>query len=428
MTFAPASCVDPQEDGLRNMTCVVAPPFRILFLHSASKIGGGNKVLLGLLEGLDRSRFQPLSLIPEPGPLEQELRSRDTPYVVVDYRPGSWTHFSMAKAFLRIRYLCLRHRINLIHANDPATYRAASLAAPPGIPRMCTVHHPGQTRESLEWAFRRHPSLVTTPSHFMRQQVKDCVDAPINRRIEVVWNSIDTDWFRPTDDTPALKRRLGLDPGGFDLTIVAAVSPHKGHRCFLRAARLVLNSHPRTSFHIIGGAGPRHAEYVASLRQLAAELGIEQRIRFWGFIEDKLARDLLQASDLFLLPTREEGFGLSIAEAQACQVPVLTSAMQPIDEVVDDGRTGYLLDPEDHVSFAQKAIELLDSADARLKMGLAGRTWVIERFGRRSYIERVESLYTRLFHQGTPLANRPASEWTGGKLEKASATSDSCAR
>ncbi len=160
-------------------------------------------------------------------------------------------------------------------------------------------------------------------------------------------------------------------------------------------------------------------DYAASLRHLAAELGIAERIRFWDFIEDKLAHDLLQASDLFLLPTREEGFGLSIAEAQACQVPVLTSAIPPIDEVVNDGRTGYLLDPEDHVSFAQKTIELLGSAEARSKMGLAGRRWVVERFGHRSYIDRVESLYTSLFHQGTLLADRSPSEELGEDQERA---------
>jgi glycosyltransferase involved in cell wall biosynthesis len=392
------------------MDRVVTPPFRVLLLHSASQIRGANKVLLCLLEELDRSRFRPLSLIPARGPLEEELRSRETPYVVVDYRPGSWTRLSLAKALLRIRYLCVRHRVDLVHANDPATYRVASLAAPGGIPRVCTVHHPGQTRESLGWAFRRQPHLVTTPSHFMKRQVQDCLDEPINRRVEVVWNSVDTEWFRPADDVRALKRRLGLDPGGFNVTIVAALSPHKGHRCFLRAARLVLDAHPRTTFHVIGAAGPADRDHAESLRRLAAQLGLAERVRFWGFIDDERTRDLLQMSDLFLLPTREEGFGLSIAEAEACQVPVLTSAMPPIDEVVDDGRTGYLLDPEDHVSFARKAVELLGSARARSEMGRAGRRWVVERFGRRAYIERIESLYGGLIHRGTALAAPPPPE------------------
>ena len=69
---------------------------------------------------------------------------------------------------------------------------------------------------------------------------------------------------------------------------------------------------------------PAHQGYKASLVRLADSLGISKQVNFCGFVPDELARDLLCASDLFVLPTREEGFGLSIAEAQACHVPVLT--------------------------------------------------------------------------------------------------------
>ena len=372
-------------------------PIPILYLHSASHIRGGNKVLLSLFEGLDRRRFRPLSVIPEPGPLEHELRRRAVPYVVLDLRPRASTYLSMAKTMLRLQSLCLLRRVKLIHANDPLTYRMASLGtALSGVTKMCTIYHPGQTRESLAWAFRRPPSLVLTCSHFMKRQLEDRLSVPISEHLEVVWNYIDTEWFRPADDIRVLRQRLGFDPDGFNVTILAALTPHKGHRCFLRMARLVLNSQPRTTFHIVGKAGPDGVEYAESLCHLAAGLGIAERVRFWGFVEDELARDVLQASDLFVLPTQEEGFGLSVAEAQACQVPVLTSAIPPLDEVVADGRTGYLLDPEDDRQFAERASELLTSPENRLRMGVEARRWVVGRFGQRSYFNRIESLYQGL--------------------------------
>jgi glycosyltransferase involved in cell wall biosynthesis len=372
-------------------------PIPILYLHSAPHIGGGNKVLLSLFEGLDRRRFRPLSVIPELGPLVNELRRLVVPYAVLDLRPRASSYLSMTKTMMRLQSLCLLRRIKLIHANDPLTYRMASLGtALSRVTRICTIHHPGQTRESLTWAFRRPPSLVLTPSHFMKSQLEDRLNAPINEHLEVVWNYIDTEWFRPADDIRALRQRLGLDPDGFNLTILAALTPHKGHRCFLHMARLVLNSQPRSTFHIVGKAGPDGVEYAESLRHLAADLGIAERVRFWGFVEDELARDLLQASDLFVLPTKEEGFGLSVAEAEACQVPVLTSAIPPLDEVVADGRTGYLLDPEDERQFAERAIELLTSPENRQRMGIEARRWVVDRFGQRSYFNRIESLYQGL--------------------------------
>jgi glycosyltransferase involved in cell wall biosynthesis len=101
-------------------------------------------------------------------------------------------------------------------------------------------------------------------------------------------------------------------------------------------------------------------------------------------------------SDLFVLPSREEGFGLSIAEAQACQVPILSSAIRPLDEVVDEGRTGYLIPPTDHEQFAARAIQLLDNELIRRRMGEAGRKWVVNRFSAAAFVQRVTQLYTEV--------------------------------
>jgi L-malate glycosyltransferase len=360
-------------------------------------------VLLGLLEGLDRSRFLPLSVIPEPGPLAGELARRDVPHIILDLRPVPSTRIDEIVRLLRLRWFCAAHRVDVIHANDPISYRMASLGvAASSIAPMCTVHHPGQTRESLAWAFRRPPRVVLTVSHFMKRQLEGRLDSPVWDRLEVVWNQVDTDWYRPADDVSAVKQRLGLDPTGLDVTILAALTPHKGHRCFFRMAHRVLERHPTATFHVVGTAGPDDLAYADALRALVAELGIAERVRFWGFASDEMARDLLQASDLFVLPTHEEGFGLSPAEAQACRVPVLTSAIPPLDEVVADGRTGFLLDPQDHESFAAHAARLLSSPELRSEMGREGRRRVVDRFGRRSYLDRMESIYGRLDGRAGP--------------------------
>src|SRR5438105_1145819 len=88
-----------------------------LYLHNSSRIGGGNKVLLSLFKGLDRSRFRPISIIPEPGPIEAELLRVDVPYQILDLRPGR-SRPSMAMAATRLSLFCLRNGIRLVHAND----------------------------------------------------------------------------------------------------------------------------------------------------------------------------------------------------------------------------------------------------------------------------------------------------------------------
>src|SRR5690606_3544832 len=84
---------------------------------ASSLIGGGNKVLLALLERIDRTRFQPLSVIPERGPMEDELRRRDVPYLVADLRPNQRRRVAELQTLMRTTFQCIRHRVGLLHAN-----------------------------------------------------------------------------------------------------------------------------------------------------------------------------------------------------------------------------------------------------------------------------------------------------------------------
>jgi glycosyltransferase involved in cell wall biosynthesis len=369
---------------------------RILYTHSASLIGGGNQVLLSLFRGLDRTRFQPISVIPESGPLEQELRRLDVPYFIADLRPKPRNVFRLGIALLRLNTKCFRYGPTLLHGNDPFTYRGASVGLKLfSLGRVCHIHHPGQTAESLRWALRCVPDVIVTPSVFMSKNVSACLDAANATRVEPVWNSVDVDWFHPADNVEELRKQIGL-AGGKHVSILGALAPHKGHVCFLRMAQQVARRIPDTTFHIVGSSKMGCQDYAESLSSLARELGIADRVRFWGFVEKKLARDILAASDLFVLPTCEEGFGLAVAESQACGVPVLTSARQPLDEVVDDGRTGHLLEPEDFEAFTTRAVQLLERPEVRAKMGTAGREWVVRRFSPEVHVNRIMSIYEEL--------------------------------
>jgi L-malate glycosyltransferase len=368
----------------------------ILYIHSASVIGGANQVLLSLLDGLDRSRFNPVSIIPERGPLERELRRIEVPYVVLDLRPNGRPKVALLWAICRLMMICLKYRVDVVHANDPRSYRISSIGVRhPRVARLCHIHHPGETADSLRWALKRRPRLILTPSRFMKRSLLGSLVGVAGIPVEDVWNPIDLDWFRPATDVAALRASIGINPSGKHISILATLAPHKGHMCFLRMAELITKRFGDAEFHIVGRAQAGHEEYPELLQRHARELGIADRIRFWGFVDGGLARDLLCASDLFVLPTREEGFCLSVAEAQACQVPVLTSAIQPLDEVVDEGRTGYLTRPDDYLGFAARAIELLESEDLRRSMALAGRAWVLSRFSRQVYVDKVQNLYAK---------------------------------
>ncbi len=370
-------------------------PATIFYVFSNSEIGGGNKVLLRLINGLDRNQYQPIALIPERGPFEEELTANRIKYACVDCRATQLTRFQATKTLIKLFAKCVAHGPAILHSNE-YPYRLASMGCR-GVRRVCHIHHPGFDKTTLTWLLRVRPDVIITPSEFIRDEVIRCLPDGIDATIvDVVWNPIDTNWFQTPSSKTELRKTLKLDLSGSHVCTLGTLAPHKGHKCFLRMAKRILSEIPDTSFHIIGGERDRDRNYVQSLHELVAELGLESNVRFWGLVDDPRARDLLAACDLFVLPSEEEGFGLVVAEAQSCEVPVLANQMRPIDEVMVHGKTGFLVSRGDDQEYAALAVQLLRDSPLRLQMGRAGRAWVEERFSIGQFTSRLCSIYQKL--------------------------------
>lgn len=371
----------------------MSEPISILFTHTASLIGGGNKVLLSLFAGLDRTRYRPISILPEHGPMEAELEKLGVMSLVLDLRPGQG-RLSTGLAAIRLARHIGEERVAIVHANDPFTYRVASLAA--GITRthrICHLHHPDQDANSIAWAFRRPPNAVLTPTLYVKERVCEWFgvdNAPI---VHVVGNPIDTEWFSPARDVGVVRDKLGMSRSAPQITIIGALAPHKGHDCFLRSAVDILKRYPEAKFNVVGSAQSGDRAWAGRIRDLARDLGVEQSVRFWGFASDEVSRNVLAASDVFMLPTKLEGFGLVLAEALACGIPVVSSAIRPLNEIVVEGKSGFLVVPDDFSGFAQRVCELLKSQELRRRFGGFGIEYVRERFGVTAVISRVVGHY-----------------------------------
>jgi alpha-1,3-rhamnosyl/mannosyltransferase len=177
-------------------------------------------------------------------------------------------------------------------------------------------------------------------------------------RLAVVSPACDPELFRPR---PAAEVRATLErlaaPRPY-LLYVGALAPHKNVGAVLRLAA-------RHSDLGVVVAGPdKGAE--AGLRGLAAELGLGARARFLGYVDDRDKADLMAGAELFVFPSRHEGFGLPVLEAMACGTPVLCSDRGSLPEVLGDG--GLAVPPDDAEALAAAAATLLDSTE-RVRAG-----------------------------------------------------------
>ena len=234
---------------------MTAEPLTVLYVHNASTVGGGNKVLLGLFDHIDRQRFLPISILPAPGPMESELAARHVSFHVVSQDRTLATQSRVEAVRCTLEFVCvvMKARPALLHANGVLSYRYASLACRLSrARRICHIHHPGEV-QSAAWALRVRPHAIVTVSSVMFAEVSEHVSR-LSRPPSVIQitNAVDTAAFVPCPNQVALREQTELSRFSFLVIIVGSVTEHKGHRLFLEMARRLLEIEPRAGFLVVG--------------------------------------------------------------------------------------------------------------------------------------------------------------------------------
>ena len=185
------------------------------------------------------------------------------------------------------------------------------------------------------------------------------------RSIKVVVNGLEFDEMIACPDADVARLREKMDAAGKSIVaVVARLARQKDHITLINAAPEILKAHPGTVF-AIAGDGPLREK----LERKVADLGVETSFRFLGNIREIPA--LLHAADIFVLPTRFEGFPLTVMEAMAAGKGIVVSRVDGVEDLVEHGRTGLLVEIGDHRDLARNVVRLLSDAGLRRRMGAA---------------------------------------------------------
>jgi phosphatidylinositol alpha-1,6-mannosyltransferase len=223
-------------------------------------------------------------------------------------------------------------------------------------------------------------------------------------RVRVVPLGVDASRFGPAPDRPSLRARLGLaGPRRWALT-VARLVPHKGIDVGLRVVAGLVRDGVDLGYLIVG-EGPERAE----LQRQAVSLGLGERVRWLGAVDDGDLPGLYAAADLYLGLSREEGpqaegFGLALLEAQASAVPVIAGRSGGTADAVADGVTGLLVPPTDLPVIVAAVRSLIDDPGRSSAMGLAGRIRAEREFGWRRVLADLEAAAAAFTAQVPPVA------------------------
>ena len=189
--------------------------------------------------------------------------------------------------------------------------------------------------------------------------------------------------------------------GGCRILTVARVSPNKNIETVIGAVARLLAENPGIVYDVVGPvADPRYARF---LHELTERHGLTRQVRFLGAVPERHLAACYEASDVFVLVSRElpgdfEGFGISALEAMARGLPVVISRGSGMEEFI--GRGGIAVPPEDVRRLATALLAILSDSEKRRKMGAAARR-IAERFTWESCVERTEKVYLKALATGT---------------------------
>lgn len=366
-------------------------PTRVLYVVASGEKGGMEENLLNEIRHLDRARTAPAVVCLEAGPLVAALGAAGAVVHLVPRgrlrRPGRGL-----AAITSLAMLIVHQHVEVVVCENAVAHLYGVLAARvTGRPRILRVGGVGRPPDIAERvAYRLGADTVVANSEFTcRALVEAGVEA---RRIRVIHRGVDLGVFGGCRGE-AIRRELGIDSVAPVVTVSARLQHGKGIHVFLRAARQVTDEYPGAVFLVVGGAlFGLEAEYPASLRVLARELGLESAVRFTGHRED--VAHILAASDLVVVPSlTPEGFGMATVEAMAARKAVVATGIGATVEIIEHGATGFLVPPDDPQTLAAAVSRLLADPGLRLRLGEAARARVAEKFTLDRAIAQYEDLY-----------------------------------
>ena len=350
--------------------------------------GGTERQMIELIRRLDPRRFRVhVACFHKAGAWLPRVQDRAAS--VTEFPIRSFTHPGTLKQLARFARWCRRERIAVVQTCD----LYANIF---GLPGAWLAGVPVRVGSRRELNPDKTPGQIALQRHAYRCATRIVANSAAARTIleqegvpaslvAVIPNGVDTSAWSGAAASGVVSRDTRT------VITVANLRREKNHETLIAAAAQLAPEFPTLRFQIVGD-GPRRA----ALEALVAEKHLEERVSFLGHREDVPA--LLQEADIFVLPSRSEAFPNGAIEAMAAGLPVIASAVGGLLDLIQDGRTGILVQPGDPDDLAAALRRLLADPPRAARIGAAAKAEAAQRFS----FERMVGAFETLYMAGLP--------------------------
>jgi glycosyltransferase involved in cell wall biosynthesis len=363
----------------------------VAFVNHYVGRGGAEEMLLTLLEHLDRSLIDPVLLVPGPGDLPDRAAKAGTPvrYVPVDRallevaRGGAGSRAAAARAAAASLAAAATHalairraRADLVVTNSAKAHVYGSVAG--ALARRPVVWRMHDTIDSPDFAGAMRRLLVAVGARIPRRvlAVSDTAGAALVRagvpqsKVVVLYNGLPLDALEAAPARPEGPPTVGM---------IGRLTPLKGHDVFLEAAARLAAGASGTRFLIAGAAAREAPDYAGRLAERARELGIGDALEIESPFAD-LAATLARLDVVVHPAVLPDSLPTTIIEAMAMSRPVVGTDLGGLPELIEEGRSGLLVPPEDPAALADAVAAVLADPAMAARMGAEGRAEAEARF------------------------------------------------
>lgn len=386
----------------------------VLFMQSQSYFGADSMIHRLIMENLDREEFEvhvacdsgdegssPALTALRPvhglhvrptdfGPTANSRTPGEIARQAVVRGPKAITDLTRLVAYTR------RHGIDIVHGTEKPRDAFYGLLLSRLTGARCVVHLHVKAEDWISplsrWAMRRADALIGV-SDFVSESLMEM--GHDRSRVHTVLNALDPSKWQASTPDASVREEFGIARNDPLLVTASRLFPWKGQSELLRALHRLRQSGRRFHLLVVGEDDPRATpgggSYLQQLRALAEDRSLDDVVTFTGFRTD--VRRLMNACDIFAMPSFEEPFGVVYAEAMALGKPVIGLDNGGTREVVRQGITGLLSAPGDIDGLATNIGRLLEDATLREAMGAAGRRRVMMHFSPERLAADVASVY-----------------------------------
>lgn len=380
----------------------------ILYLHGNAELYGADVILLEILKGLDRSKYNPYVILPNNGPLVDEIKKLNIEVEIFDYpilRRQYFTPLGIIKYMkgyiATAKYLkayCLERNINIVHSNTIAVLEGIILKKKLNIKHIWHLHEmldkPKLIYDVLSVLIARYSDHIVTVSESVKKHWLKSGKFK-EEQFKIIYNGIDNDRFNESNETGYLREEFSVKDNDIIVGMAARVNAIKGQEVFIDAMEQVMEKRKAVKAMLIGGA------FAGQEWRLKA---LEDRINSGKHRENFILRDFRQdvqnlhcLFDIFALPSiANDSFPTAVLEAMASGKPVVAFRNGGVVEMIQEGENGLFAEYGDAKSLAEIILKLVEDKELREKMGKNNSIRQRQYFSKENFVQSFNKFYSEI--------------------------------